>query len=451
MKAILRNGKEYNSSMSLYEIRKWILNQYDAIYSDKIRLYSIIYKESLLICWELWIDFSGYFLAIWEFNPKSFTIDLQEKWGFLSNGSTYEKLRETYKIISNELIKDWISEFQYDLTGVGYKLVRKELQMEQKRRIGIEFYTEDSGEFNEIFFVNGASFWLKVIFETLYRKLDRRARVLFPLPMFMPIISASDIFLNPILYPTQDSNKFKITPYELQEIIKNEDILDWFYLCPLNNPTSILYSGDEIYSLLKILIDKYPNIRVIIDNVYAAWWNSTEIHEIFQKIEKNGWMKNIFIIDGEGKAKARTGKRSGVLLIKNKEDSILIANIIRNTTGWPSSDSLINTLASLRSLDKDLPMILYKEIQSRRESFLTYIFNNEQIREYLEPLERQHGLTQWISWQWWLYAFIKLKEWVEVTEFILNTGIIGSPGNIFWSEKYKNYIRLSFWYESFNH
>jgi hypothetical protein len=55
---------EFTSSMPLYEIRKKLLDYYYEKISDKIRVFSLVYKDSKIICEKLSIDFEGKFLAI---------------------------------------------------------------------------------------------------------------------------------------------------------------------------------------------------------------------------------------------------------------------------------------------------------------------------------------------------------------------------------------------------
>jgi hypothetical protein len=80
---------------------------------------------------------------------------------------------------------------------------------------------------------------------------------------------------------------------------------------------------------------------------------------------------------------------------------------------------------------------------------LEYIFSTDWIKEYLEPQNLQYGLPYGYDWTWWLYAFIRLKEGVDCTQFILKTWLIGSPWNVFWAKKYGNYVRFSFGFEDF--
>lgn len=445
MKKIKYQWITFSSKMSLYTIRKLLLNYYNNLITDKIRVFSLVYKSSKEICNKLWKKFEWYFLAIWEMNYKSFPLSIQEKWWFIYQWDTYKTINIRKEKIIYELEKEWISPYQYDLTGSWYKILRKLLSIEEFKRTWIKYNFDNDN--NDIFVVNWASFWSKSIFETLYRKFSRKVKTIFPMPMFMPIFYASDLFVDPIIYETKEKNKFKITKKDLQEILQNNKNIDVLYLCLINNPTSISYNKDEVEELLFFLFSNNKDAYVIIDWVYISWWNINEIHNIFDVIKKNWWLDKIILIDGEWKAKARTWKRSGSIYIKNKELKIILSNVLRNSTWGISSDLMIETIATLKELDSDLSQYIYKEISLRRQKFLDYIFNNKDINKFIENPDKQPWLIQWNNWQWWLYAFIKLKKWVDVTDFILNTWIIWTPWEVFWSDKYKNYIRLSFWYE----
>ncbi len=448
MKTILFNNIGFSSDMSLYTIRKILLKYHTKLLSDKIRVFSLVYKDSKNICEKLWIKFEGYFLAIWEMNYKSFPKIIQEKWWFLKWSDIYKNIIKWKESIIDELEKNWISQYQYDLTWTWYKMLRKLLSQEEFYRIWIRFNYEDDN--NEIFVVNWASFWLKSVFEMFYRKLWRKVRTIFPVPMFMPILLASDIFLDSIIFETKEENNFKITKKDIEDLLKNNKQIDVFYLCLLNNPTSISYTKQEIEELFTILFSYNKNIQVIIDWVYISWWDIEEIHSIFWLIKEKWWLDNIILVDWEWKAKARTWKRSGSIYIKNKENSNILSNVIRNSTWWISSDLMIETISVLKELDDNISQIIYNEISIRREFFLDYIFEDKNISKFLEERDKQFWLKKWFKWKWWLYVFLKLKELVSSEEFILNTWIIWTPGEVFGSKKYTNYIRLSFGYENFN-
>lgn len=80
MKTLLFNDIEFFSDMSLYRIRKLLLDYYDKLLSDKVRIFSLVYKGSKYVSEKLWIPFEWYFLAIWEINHKSFSWYVQDEW-----------------------------------------------------------------------------------------------------------------------------------------------------------------------------------------------------------------------------------------------------------------------------------------------------------------------------------------------------------------------------------
>jgi len=440
------NWIDFSLDMSLYSIRKHLFNYYDNLLSDKIRVYSLVYKSSKEVCEKLWLKFEWFFLAIGEINHKSFSKQIQENAWLLYNWNNYNKINKRKLDIVSELEEDGIIQYQYDITWSWYSKLRKLLSIQEYYRTWIQYkYNDDN---NEIFVVNWASFWLKMIFEMFYRDYWRKVKAIFPIPMFVPVLQSSDIFLEPIIFETKEKNNFKITENNIRKLFKDYGNIDIFYLCLLNNPTSILYTKDEVESILKLLFSSNTDIKIVIDWVYIAWGNINEVHDIFNMISKYWWLNNIFLIDWEWKAKARTWKRNWSVYIKDKYYSNLFSNILRNSTWWISSDSMIDSISTLQCIDKNISQEIYLDISKRRSKFLDYIFNNELINKYLINKNNQPWIVNWFEWQWWLYVFLKLKKWVDVKEFILNTWIIWTPWGVFWSNKYQNYIRLSFWYEN---
>jgi aspartate/methionine/tyrosine aminotransferase len=104
----------------------------------------------------------------------------------------------------------------------------------------------------------------------LYRKKEGRVKTVFPIPMFSPVLHASDIFVDPIIIETDSVNQFKITPSEIQNLIEFNEKIDAFYLCLLNNPTSISYNINEVEKNLELLFDHNQDIQIIIDGVYIS-------------------------------------------------------------------------------------------------------------------------------------------------------------------------------------
>lgn len=201
--------------------------------------------------------------------------------------------------------------------------------------------------------------------------------------------------------------------------------------------------------LLEKVLLHFKEAVIIIDNVYFASLDETKMQELAKIFQRHEILQRSIFIDSEWKAKASTGKRSGAVYTKNKEYCHMIADVLRNWTGWCPSSMMVETIAKLQTIDDSISSKVYAEVRRRRESFLEYIFSTDWIKEYLEPQNLQYGLPYGYDWTWWLYAFIRLKEGVDCTQFILKTWLIGSPWNVFWAKKYGNYVRFSFGFEDF--
>lgn len=110
-----------------------------------------------------------------------------------------------------------------------------------------------------------------------------------------------------ILVKSTFENQFKITPEQLENAItpKTKAIL----LCSPGNPSGVVYTKDELYTIAKI-VEKHPNIFVVSDEIYEHI-NFIGRHETIAQFD---FIKDrVVIINGVSKAYAMTGWRIGYM------------------------------------------------------------------------------------------------------------------------------------------
>jgi aspartate aminotransferase len=102
-------------------------------------------------------------------------------------------------------------------------------------------------------------------------------------------------------------NDFKVTPEQIEEAItpKTKALL----LCSPSNPTGSVYSKEELAAIAKVL-EKYPNIFVITDEIYEHI-NFVGSHESIGQFD--AIKDRCIIINGVSKAYAMTGYRIGYI------------------------------------------------------------------------------------------------------------------------------------------
>lgn len=111
----------------------------------------------------------------------------------------------------------------------------------------------------------------------------------------------------PIEVPTIVESDFKITPEQLEKVITPKTKMIW-YSSPCN-PSGSVYSREELTALAKV-IEKYPNIFVVSDEIYEHINFSGTFCSI---ASVPGMFERTITVNGVAKAFAMTGWRIGYI------------------------------------------------------------------------------------------------------------------------------------------
>ena len=122
---------------------------------------------------------------------------------------------------------------------------------------------------------------------------------------YSEIVKMADGF--PVEVPTTIESDFKITPAQLEAAITPKTKMIW-YSSPCN-PSGSVYSRDELVALAKV-IEKYPNIFVVSDEIYEHI-NFTGSYCSIASIP--GMYDRTITVNGVSKAFAMTGWRIGYM------------------------------------------------------------------------------------------------------------------------------------------
>ncbi|MGL6021881.1 MAG: pyridoxal phosphate-dependent aminotransferase [Chitinophagaceae bacterium] len=215
------------------------------------------------------------------------------------------------------------------------------------------------------------------IFNTIMALVDKGDEVLLPSPYW---VSYSDIVKicngTPIVIKTTIAQNFKITPEQLEKSItpKTKVIL---YSSP-NNPTGSTYSKEEILALAKVL-EKYPNIFIISDEVYE-YINYVGSHFSIAEIES--LKERTIVLNGFSKGFAMTGWRIGY-----SASNIAIAQALNKIQGQATSG--INTIAQRAAIvalksDKKYCRDMTKKYIERRALGIQLLQSIPHIK-YIQP------------------------------------------------------------------
>ncbi|MES2543933.1 MAG: pyridoxal phosphate-dependent aminotransferase [Bacteroidota bacterium] len=111
----------------------------------------------------------------------------------------------------------------------------------------------------------------------------------------------------PVEVPTSIENDFKITPEQLEAVITPKTKMIW-YSSPCN-PSGSVYSREEFTAIAKVL-EKYPNIYIVADEIYEHINFSGTFCSI---ASVPGMFERTITVNGVAKAFAMTGWRIGYI------------------------------------------------------------------------------------------------------------------------------------------
>ena len=164
--------------------------------------------------------------------------------------NTYKPIREAAK----KAIDEGYTKYS---PSAGREPLRKKLSEQARRQFDLPLSAEN------VFVGNGCKSVLYGVFQTLCETGDE---VLLPAPYWMsypPVIELSGAKVQ--LVPTKEKNDFKITAKELEDNISKKTKV--FLLNSPNNPTSAVYSEEELKSLGEVL-RRFPDMMTIVDAIY---------------------------------------------------------------------------------------------------------------------------------------------------------------------------------------
>ncbi len=224
---------------------------------------------------------------------------------------TYKPIREAAK----KAIEDGHTKYAQ---SEGLAVLRKKLSAQASRQFGLPLSAEN------VFVGNGCKSVLFGIFQTLCESGDE---VLLPAPYWMsypPVIGLSGAEAK--IFPTKEENGFKITAKELEQNISEKTKI--FLLNSPNNPTSSVYSEEELKSLGEVL-KGFPHVITVIDAIYDRIVFSGKYAPHLLSVCPD--LKNqILALNGASKNYLMTGWRLGWLV--GSKEFIKIISIFQSQT-----------------------------------------------------------------------------------------------------------------------
>ncbi len=190
--------------------------------------------------------------------------------------------------------------------------------------------------------------------------LDEGDEVIVPAPYWVSYVELVKLAEGKsIVIPTTLEDNFKITPKQLEDAITPKTKV--LMLCSPSNPTGSIYSREELSAIADVL-EKYPNIYVLSDEIYEHI-NYVGQHESIAQFQNIS--DRVVIINGVSKGYAMTGWRIGYLAAPK-----WIAKACQKLQGQMTSGtcSIAQKAATAAiSSDASYPKMMCKEFIKRRD------------------------------------------------------------------------------------
>ena len=218
-----------------------------------------------------------------------------------------------------------------------------------------------------------------VIFNLFMSTLNQGDEVIIPCPFWVSypdIVSLCDG--KPVVVNTSDSNKFKMTPAELESKITNKT--KWVIINSPGNPTGSTYSKEELAGLANVLL-KYENLWILSDDIYEYLiYDNLKFFNILNLEPK--LYDRTFIVNGVSKAFSMTGWRIGYGA-GSKEIVKSISKIQSQSTTNPTS---ISQMAAVKALNSEKTFLLdWIQQFSERRNYVSNYLNTIEGLDCIKP------------------------------------------------------------------
>lgn len=233
----------------------------------------------------------------------------------------------------------------------GTPALREAICRKLERENGLK-YTPD-----QIVVSCGGKHSLYNIFQTILNPGDE---VIIPSPYWVSypdqVLLADGV---PVILNTTAEDGFKVSPAQLEECLQAHPRAKAFVLNSPSNPTGAVYTPEALEQLCKVL-DEYPNVLVITDEIYEHMvyapnkqWSVAKFSEDFRN--------RTVIVQGLSKTYAMTGWRMG-WTVSTLDLAKAMGKLQSQSTSNPTSFVQAGAIAAL---DGPLPEAMMAEFERR--------------------------------------------------------------------------------------
>ncbi|MDO8954514.1 MAG: pyridoxal phosphate-dependent aminotransferase [Gammaproteobacteria bacterium] len=179
--------------------------------------------------------------------------------------------------------------------------------LELRQAIALKLKRDNNLDYSpkQILVSNGAK---QSIYNLFGAVLNHEDEVLIPAPYWVSYPDMAILFgAKPVCIQTQQTNRFKLTPAELEAAITPRSKI--VILNSPSNPTGVAYTKQELAELAAVLL-RHPQILICTDDIYEhIWWLNEPFSNIVMACPE--LQDRTIVINGVSKSYAMTGWRIG--------------------------------------------------------------------------------------------------------------------------------------------
>ena len=346
--------------------------------------------------------------------------------GYVAAGQTYLWLRDQMQEIERDLLQQGIDLRIYDILATGNPVLRARLA-ERVRPWGIVATTE------QVYLGLGALDTLDKVLRGLAHVAREKQQfpigILFPEPGFgTPESQASSHGYTLHRFATGVSNLFKLTPGQLDDLLRQFADLRVIYLTVTSNPSTFAYTPEELKGLFAVLRSYWQQgreINILADLAYIGTGVPAEDDvRMATFADPEVWRHTLFV-HSFSKTHTFTGDRFGWVTVGDPRLAATIAPAWANSMASLPAEWQLRFMACLKLIE-ERPWL-----GEKLRAF--YRFRRNRLVEQLRKIDgEQHLFAQvYIGDDATVYNWSQLRPGEDAFSLFEKTGIAGVPGSGF--------------------
>lgn len=355
---------------------------------------------------------------------------------YTAKGDAYLWLREEMMHCERALLQQGFDVRVYDIPGTGNPLLRSWLARDMQGW-GLPVTQE------QLYLALGAMDSTDKVLRSMNHFLRERtgaaSGILFPEPGFtVPEWQARSYGYNLHHFNTSAAHNFKLTPDELDALLRQGPDIGLIYLTVTNNPTTFAYTADELhalYDVMRLYWQAGRDIYIMADLAYIGTSEPEADRQRMSAFTTPDILQHSIFISSFSKSYTLTGERFGYVTIGDPELAPALG------VGWTNSTASLPGEWQLRY------MAYYRLIQLRpyliEKLRALYRLRRKRLIAQLNSINAQQGLFEEIypGDDATVYVWSRLRQGEDAFSLFEKTGIAGVPGSGFGYSD--DYIRFS--------